>query len=65
MLLDKKTNNRAELFMGVLVRFNMGKRLNLIQRDSFQIRAHLRGLRYNEGPSWHKKKPGRNNLAEI
>lgn len=37
LLIDKETNNRAELFMSILARFNMGKRLNLIQRDSFQI----------------------------
>ncbi|KAF2898662.1 hypothetical protein ILUMI_07511, partial [Ignelater luminosus] len=31
-LVDNETNNRAELFMSILARFTMGKRLNLIQR---------------------------------
>ncbi|CAH1375544.1 unnamed protein product, partial [Tenebrio molitor] len=52
MLIDNETNNRAELFMSILARFNMGKRLNLIQRDSFQIRSYLTGLRYNQGEEW-------------
>lgn len=68
LLADKETNNRAELFMSLLARFNMGKRLNLIQRDSFQLRSNLTGLKYNEGHMWHtnpwKKlfevSPGRN-----
>jgi hypothetical protein len=67
MLIDNETNNRAELFMSILARFNMGKRLNLIQRDSFQIRSYLTGLRYNQGEEWHlsswkkafKKSPGK------
>lgn len=46
LLIDNETNNRAELFMNILARFNMGKRLNLIQRDSFQLRSYLSGLRY-------------------
>ncbi|XP_031333159.1 uncharacterized protein LOC116182246 [Photinus pyralis] len=68
LLIDRETNNRAELFMSVLARFNMGKRLNLIQRDSFQTRSFLTGLRYNEGSTWHtepwkqcfKDSPGKN-----
>ncbi|CAG9771359.1 unnamed protein product [Ceutorhynchus assimilis] len=55
LLLDKETNNRAELFMSLLARFNMGKRLNLIQRDSFQMRSHITGLKYNYGYRWHEK----------
>lgn len=66
LLIENETNNRAELFMSILARFNMGKRLNLIQRGSFQTRSYLTGLRYNKGPSWHtspwkkhfKKSPG-------
>ncbi|KAK5648403.1 hypothetical protein RI129_003295 [Pyrocoelia pectoralis] len=38
-LIDNETNNRAELFMSVLTRFNAGKRLNLIQKNSFQTRS--------------------------
>lgn len=53
LLIDNETNNRAELYMSLLARFNMGKRLNLIQRDSFQTRAFLSGLKYNEGHLWH------------
>lgn len=55
ILIDRETNNRAELFMSILARFNMGKRLNLIQRDSFQMRSVLTGLKYNEGYQWHEK----------
>lgn len=33
----------------------MGKRLNLIQRNSFQTRAYLTGLRYNQGIKWHEQ----------
>ncbi|KAF2902309.1 hypothetical protein ILUMI_03877 [Ignelater luminosus] len=50
-LIDNETNNRAELFMSLLARFNMGKRLNLIQRDGFQIPSYLSALRYNVGQS--------------
>jgi hypothetical protein len=67
MLIDNETNNRAELFMSILTRFNMGKPLNLIQRDNFQIRSYLTGPRYNKGEEWHlsswkkafKKSPGK------
>ncbi|KAF2888883.1 hypothetical protein ILUMI_17290 [Ignelater luminosus] len=55
LLIDNETNNRAELFMSLLARFNMGKRLNLIQRDGFQMRSYLSALRYNVGQSWHHK----------
>ncbi|KAF2889851.1 hypothetical protein ILUMI_16322, partial [Ignelater luminosus] len=54
-LIDNETNNRAELFMSLLARFNMGKRLNLIQRDGFQMRSYLSALRYNVDQSWHHK----------
>ncbi|XP_049819332.1 uncharacterized protein LOC126264655 [Aethina tumida] len=53
LLLDKETNNKAEIFMNIMARFNMGKRLNLIQRNSFQIRAHLSVLSYNYGSDWN------------
>jgi hypothetical protein len=54
--------------MSILARFNMGKPLNLIQRDNFQIRSYLTGPRYNKGEEWHlsswkkafKKKPWKN-----
>ncbi|KAI4465284.1 hypothetical protein MML48_3g00003487 [Holotrichia oblita] len=54
-LIDNETNNGAELYMNILARFNMGKRLNLIQRDGFQMRSYMTGLRYNEGQIWHSK----------
>lgn len=55
LLIDNETSNRAELFMSILARFNMGKRLNLIQRDSFNTRSYLTGLRYNSGFTWHSQ----------
>lgn len=33
LILDKETNNRAELFMSILITFNIGKRLNLIYKN--------------------------------
>lgn len=48
-LIDNETNNRAELFMGILSRFTMGKRLNLIQRRSFETPSELATMRYNDG----------------
>lgn len=39
--------------MNIVCRFNAGKRMNLIQRGSFQTRANLSSLRYNKGASWH------------
>ncbi|KAB0790406.1 hypothetical protein PPYR_15226, partial [Photinus pyralis] len=47
-LIDNETNNRAELFMNIVSRFTMGKRLNLTQRSSYNIRADLSSMRYNE-----------------
>ncbi|CAG9864782.1 unnamed protein product [Phyllotreta striolata] len=35
------------------LRFNQGKRLNLIQRGSYQRRVQLSGLRYNGKTEWH------------
>ncbi|KAF2906033.1 hypothetical protein ILUMI_00143 [Ignelater luminosus] len=43
------------MYMNILVRFNMGKRLNLVRRDSFQTRCFLSGLKYHEGDLWHYK----------
>lgn len=54
-LIDNETNNRAELYMSILCKFNSGKRLNLTSRGSFQTRAVLSGLRYNQGPDWQTK----------
>lgn len=66
-LYNDDTNNRAELFMSLLAKYNAGKRLNLIMRGSFQTRCHLASLQYNKGPDWQgsvwkhivKKSPGR------
>ncbi|KAK4885560.1 hypothetical protein RN001_001831 [Aquatica leii] len=52
-LIDNETTNRAEMYMEILSRFNVGKRQNLVQRVSFETRAYLSGLRYNDGPAWH------------
>lgn len=52
-LIDNETNNRAECFMNILARFTEGKRLNSIQRGSFQARCHLSALRYNKSFDWH------------
>lgn len=38
--------------MSFLAKFNAGKRLNLTQRGSFETRAHISGLKYNEGLKW-------------
>ncbi|CAG9771313.1 unnamed protein product [Ceutorhynchus assimilis] len=51
-LIDNETNNRAEMFMSLLCKFNAGKRLNTIQKGSLQTRAYLSGLRYNKGADW-------------
>jgi len=39
--------------MNIVARFNAGKRLNLIQRGSYQRRVHLSGLRHNKKFVWH------------
>ncbi|KAF2885758.1 hypothetical protein ILUMI_20393 [Ignelater luminosus] len=44
LLTDNEINNRSEFFIGLLARFNMGKKLNLVQRDGFQARTYLTGL---------------------
>ncbi|KAB0802471.1 hypothetical protein PPYR_04657 [Photinus pyralis] len=62
-LISNETNNRAELYMAILARFNAGKRLNLTQRGSFETRSHLAGLRYDKGTSWHYS-PWRNVIGE-
>lgn len=48
-LVDNETNNRAELFMSILARFNAGQRLHLTGRRSFQSRTEMTALRYNQG----------------
>ncbi|XP_018566989.1 uncharacterized protein LOC108907691 isoform X2 [Anoplophora glabripennis] len=53
LLMDKETSNQAEIFMSILVMFDVCKRPNLIQSDSFQMRAYLTGLRYSGGLDWH------------
>ncbi|XP_072375407.1 uncharacterized protein [Diabrotica undecimpunctata] len=54
-LIDKETNNRAEMYMSILCKFNAGKRLNLSGRGSFRCRSAMSGLRYNEGVEWQEK----------
>uniref|UniRef100_A0A6P7FK81 Uncharacterized protein LOC114331126 n=1 Tax=Diabrotica virgifera virgifera TaxID=50390 RepID=A0A6P7FK81_DIAVI len=54
-LIDKETNNRAEMYMSILCKFNAGKRLNLSGRGSFRCRSAISGLRYNEGVEWQEK----------
>ncbi|CAH1170902.1 unnamed protein product [Phaedon cochleariae] len=39
--------------MNIVARFNQGKRLNFIQRGSYQRRVHLSGLRHNKQFKWH------------
>jgi len=51
-LVENENNNRAELFMSILAKLNAGKRLNLTQRGSFEMRCVLSGLQYNGGPMW-------------
>ncbi|KAK9888991.1 hypothetical protein WA026_004275 [Henosepilachna vigintioctopunctata] len=68
MLIDNEIDNREELFVSILANFNMGKRLNSIQRDGFSDRATLTGLTYNQEPLWHQtswkkyfdRSPGKN-----
>lgn len=35
--------------MSLLAKYNCGKRMNLIQRGSFQMRTYLAALHYNTG----------------
>ncbi|XP_022913996.2 uncharacterized protein [Onthophagus taurus] len=51
-LVNNETNNKAELYMSLLAKLNCGKRLNLIQRGSFQSRAHIAAVGYNTGYRW-------------
>ncbi|KAJ8909749.1 hypothetical protein NQ315_014018 [Exocentrus adspersus] len=39
LLIENENNNRAERLMNIVARFNMGKRLNLIQRGSYERRV--------------------------
>ncbi|CAH1110927.1 unnamed protein product [Psylliodes chrysocephalus] len=49
-----ETNNKAEMFMSLLCKFNAGKRLNLTQRGSLETRAYIAALRYNLGICWEE-----------
>jgi hypothetical protein len=53
LLIENKNNNQAERLMNIVSRFTMGKRLNLIQRGSYERRVCLSGLRYNKSLKWH------------
>jgi hypothetical protein len=59
----ENNNNRAEQLTNIVTRFNMGKRLNLIQRGSYERKVHLSALRYTKSFKWHlspwKKSAGR------
>ncbi|KAB0803297.1 hypothetical protein PPYR_00267 [Photinus pyralis] len=52
LLIANENNNAAERLMNIVARFNMGKRLNLIQRNSYGTRVYLAVLRYNSGHNW-------------
>uniref|UniRef100_A0A1Y1LEE7 Uncharacterized protein n=1 Tax=Photinus pyralis TaxID=7054 RepID=A0A1Y1LEE7_PHOPY len=39
--------------MNIISRFTAGKRLNLVQRGSYERRVHLAGLRHNKSFAWH------------
>lgn len=66
LLIENENNNRSERFMNIVARFNMGKRLNLIQRGSYERRVHLSALSHNKSSYWNvspwktvtKKSPG-------
>jgi hypothetical protein len=47
MMFDNETNNRAELFMSLVAKYNAGKRLNLTMKGSFQSRCSLAAMQYN------------------
>lgn len=53
LLIENETNNASERLMNLVARFNMGKRLNLIQRGSYERRVYMSGLRYNKSFQWH------------
>lgn len=53
LLIENENNNRAERLMNIVARFNMGKRLNLVQRGSYERRVHISGLRHNHKFEWH------------
>lgn len=53
LLIENENNNRAERLMNIVARFTAGKRLNLIQRGSYQRRVYLSGLRHNKNANWH------------
>lgn len=48
-LIKNETNNRAEHYMALLLKYNMGKRINLVSRGSCQARANLASLSFDQG----------------
>lgn len=51
-LKENKTSNAAEYYMSLVAKFNGGKRINFIQRGSFQRRCHMAALRFQKGLAW-------------
>lgn len=49
-----ESTNVAENFMSVIVKFIMGKRLNICSRGSYSLRVLIAILQYNEGYGWAK-----------
>ncbi|XP_031331888.1 uncharacterized protein LOC116162414 [Photinus pyralis] len=52
LLIENENNNAAECLMNIVSRFNMGKRVNLVQRGSYERRVYLAALRYNKAFEW-------------
>lgn len=53
LLIQNYNNNRCEQLTNVEARVSMGKRLNLVQRGSYERRVNCCGLRYNKSFKWH------------
>lgn len=49
-----ESTNFAENFMSVIVKFIMGKRLNICSRGAYSLRVLISILQYNEGYGWAK-----------
>lgn len=49
-----ESTNFAENFMSIIVKFTMGKRLNICGRGAYSLRVLLAILQYNEGYGWAK-----------
>lgn len=47
-LIDNDTNNRAELYMSLLCKFNVAKQFHLTGRGNFQARSMVSGVRYGK-----------------